>query len=153
MCDYSLENQISRAAVMGDRLVTSSFPMTPTRGFAAEQEAGVAVCLLPGTELAFEEPVRYNGLWGHLVNQLKARLGFDMAKATLARFRQVDLDNPHTHHDAIELADGRIIKLALLNECQRARVLQLPAVADPVLRHEHARFAVSRHHDDLTPAR
>ena len=153
MCDYSLENQISRAAEVGDKLVTSSFPMTPTRGFCAQNEHGVAVCLLPGTELAFEEPVRYNGLWGYVVNYVKARLGYDMADAALARFRQVDLDNPHTHHDAIELADGRIIKLSLLHEGQRARVLQLPAQHDHVHRHEHARAAEARRGGVLTPAR
>lgn len=153
MCDYSLENQISRAAEVGDKLVTSSFPMTPTRGFCAENEPGVAVCLLPGTELAFEEPVRYNGLWGYLVNYIKARMGYDMAEATLARFRQVDLDNPHTHHDAIELADGRIIKLSLLHEGQRARVLQLPAQHDHIHHHEHAFGTAHRHRDELTPAR
>lgn len=151
MCDYSLENQISRAADVGDKLVTSSFPMTPTRGFCAENEPGVAVCLLPGTELAFEAPVRYNGLWGLMVNYVKARLGYDMAEAMLARFRQVDLDNPHTHHDAVELADGRIIKLSLLHEGQRARVLQLPAVADPAHRHEHV--GTARRIDALTTAR
>lgn len=157
MCDYSLENQISRAAEVGDKLVTSGFPMTPSRGFCSEREPGVAVCLLPGTELAFEEPVRYSGLWGLwglwglMVNHVKARLGENMAGAMLARFRQVDLDNPHTHHDAIELADGRIIKLSLLHEGQRARVLQLPARAETGHRHEHLRTL--RRHDDLTPAR
>ena len=152
MCDYSLENQISRAAEVGDKLVTSSFPMTPTRGFCGEKEPGVAVCLLPGTELAFDEPVRYNGLWGYVVNYIKARMGYSMADASLARFRQVDLDNPHTHHDAIELADGRIIKLSLLHEGQRARVLQLPAQHDHVHHHEHAR-GTSSHVNELTPAR
>ncbi len=151
MCDYSLENQISRAAEVGDKLVTSSFPMTPTRGFCAENEPGVAICLLPGTELAFEAPVRYNGLWGVMVNYVKARLGYNLAGAMLARFRQIDLENPHTHHDAVELADGRIIKLSLLQEGQRARVLQLPAHADPVHRPEHVR--ASRRFDDLTLAR
>ena len=76
-----------------------------------------------------------------------------MADASLARFRQVDLDNPHTHHDAIELADGRIIKLSLLHEGQRARVLQLPAAADHVHHHEHARGTPARQRDELTPAR
>lgn len=151
MCDYSLENQISRAAEVGDRLVTSSFPMTPTRGFCAESEPGVAVCLMPGTELEFEEPVRYNGLWGYVVNYIKARLGHDRSEAALARFRQVDLDNPQVHHDAIELADGRIIKLALLHEGQRARVLQLPAHLDHVHRRQPAVHA--RHQDNVTAAR
>jgi hypothetical protein len=151
MCDYSLENQINRAAEVGDKLVTSGFPMTPSRGFCAENEEGVAVCLQPGTELAFAEPVRYSGLWGQMVNYVKFRLGHDMAGARLARFRQVDLENPHTHHDAIELADGRVIKLSQLNEGQRARVLQLPAKFDEA----HAgRFAdAPRHRDELTVVR
>lgn len=151
MCDYSLENHISRDAKVGDRLVTSSFPMTPTRGFCGENEPGVAVCLRPGTELVFEEPVRYNGLWGYLVNYVKKQLGRDPAGSTLARFRQVDLDNPHAHHDAVELADGRIIKLAVLHEGQRARVLQLPAQPDQVHRHVHA--AASRSPDETTVVR
>ena len=153
MCDYSLENQISRAAEVGDKRVTSSFPLTPTRGFCAEKEPGVAVCLLPGTELAFEGPVRYNGLWGYVVSYFKARMGYSVADASLARFRQVDLDNPHTHHDAIELADGRIIKLALLHEGQRARVLQLPVTQDPVHHHEPARVTPARTGSELTQAR
>lgn len=136
MCDYSLENQISRAAQVGDKLVTCSFPMTPTRGFSAVNEPGVAVCLLPGTELAFEGPVRYAGLWGFVVNMVKARMGVKTAEASVARFRQVEMDNPHTHHDALELADGRVIKLTLLHEGQRARVLQLPASGSPSY-HDH----------------
>jgi hypothetical protein len=122
--------------------------MTPTRGFSAVSEPGVAVCLLPGTELAFDAPVRYNGIIGSVMNFIRARLGYKMSEASLARFRQVELNNPHTHHDAVELADGRIIKLTLLQEGQRARVIQLPAVPqdghrqrqdDHVHAHEHVR--------------
>jgi len=50
MCDYSLHAMASRAAKVGETLVTTTFPRTSTRGFAAEGEPGVAVCLLPGTE-------------------------------------------------------------------------------------------------------
>lgn len=155
MCDYSLENQISRAAQVGDKLVTCSFPMTPTRGFSAVNEPGVAVCLLPGTELAFEGPVRHSGLWGLFVTLVKARMGVKMSEASVARFRQVEMDNPHTHHDALELADGRIIKLAVLHEGQRARVLQLPASGIPV-HHDHAhevRHTVNVPHADLASIR
>lgn len=152
MCDYSLENQISRSARLGDRLVTSSFPMTPTRGFCAEAEPGVAVCLKPGTELAFEAPVRYNGLWGVVVNYVRAWLGRDMRQASLARFRQVDIDNPHAHHDAVELADGRIIRLAWLHEGQRARILQLPAERIEVRQRVPA-SRINRHSGDVSAAR
>jgi hypothetical protein len=53
MCDYSLHAVASRPAKVGETLVTTSFYGTSTRGFAAKEEPGVAVCLLPGTELAF----------------------------------------------------------------------------------------------------
>ena len=55
MCDYSLELVASRAAKVGDRLVTTQFKHTITRGFAEVGKPDVAVCILPGTELAFEQ--------------------------------------------------------------------------------------------------
>ena len=54
MCDYRLHAVASRPAKVGETLVTTSFYGTSTRGFAAKEEPGVAVCLLPGTELAFD---------------------------------------------------------------------------------------------------
>ena len=57
MCDYSLHQVASRPAKVGDELVTTRFRHSVTRGFAAPDEPGVAVCLLPGTELAFQEVV------------------------------------------------------------------------------------------------
>jgi len=59
MCDYSLHSVASRPAKVGDRLVSTHFGNSITRGFAAVGEPGVAVCLLPGTELAFEKDVEY----------------------------------------------------------------------------------------------
>ena len=56
MCDYSLQNVKSRPARVGDKLTTSDFG-TGTRGFAASEDASVAVCVLPGTELSFAEEV------------------------------------------------------------------------------------------------
>ena len=47
MCDYSLQNVRSRPAKVGDKLTTRNFS-TGTRGFAAAEDAGVAVCVLPG---------------------------------------------------------------------------------------------------------
>ena len=49
MCDYSLENVLSRPAAVADRLVSTTFSNTITRGFAAADDINVAVCLLPGT--------------------------------------------------------------------------------------------------------
>src|SRR6516225_4591306 len=57
MCDYSLHSVKSRPAKVADKLTTRNFG-TGTRGFAAQEDAAVAVCVLPGTELAFAHEVR-----------------------------------------------------------------------------------------------
>ena len=54
MCDYSLHLVASRPARVGDKLVSTRFCNPLARGFAAIGEPDVAVCLLPGTEVAFE---------------------------------------------------------------------------------------------------
>jgi hypothetical protein len=59
MCDYSLHLVASRPAKVGDKLVATDFVKSITSGFAAVGEPDVAACLLPGTELAFEENVQY----------------------------------------------------------------------------------------------
>jgi hypothetical protein len=45
---------------VGDKLVVMDFAKSITRGFAAVGEPDVAVCLLPGTELAFEDDANAN---------------------------------------------------------------------------------------------
>jgi hypothetical protein len=54
MCDYSLHRVKSRPAKVGDKLTTTNFN-TGTRGFAAPEDSTTALCILPGTELAFSE--------------------------------------------------------------------------------------------------
>jgi hypothetical protein len=44
-----------------------------------------------------------------------------------AIFRQVNKDNPRTHHDALEFPNGQVALLTDLFEGQEATVLQLPA--------------------------
>jgi hypothetical protein len=120
MCDYSLESVRSRPAKVGDKLTTRDFG-TCTRGFAAAEDAEVAVCVLPGTELAFSSTVKVAN-FGYLVRQQVETL----SHAT-AIFRQVNKDEPRKHHDALEFPDGRIVLLTQLCEGQKATVLQLPA--------------------------
>ena len=80
-----------------------------------------AVCLRPGTEIAFEKAVqRVNG-FGVLPN---LKLG-----EMLARFRQVNMDKPNAHHDALEFPSGKIVLLHTLCEGQHATILQLPVVS------------------------
>src|SRR5712675_733860 len=121
MCDYSLHLVSSRPAEVGEKLVSIRF-MGGTGGFAAVNEPTVAVCLLPGTEVAFEKEIQFDQIWSILKPK---------ATGTVARFRQVNLDNPNTHHDALELADGRIVRVNALHVGQHATVLQLPTTQQP----------------------
>ena len=57
MCDYSLHHVANRPAKIEDKLVATKFHNSITRGFAAVGQPNVAVCLLPGTEIAFDENV------------------------------------------------------------------------------------------------
>ena len=57
MCDYNLYLIASRPARVGDKLVSTRFRNSLTRGFAAIGEPDVPVCLLPGAEVAFERDV------------------------------------------------------------------------------------------------
>jgi hypothetical protein len=129
MCDYSLHSVASRPARVSDKLVTKKLARSTTRAFAAVGEYGaklvihdgppeVAVCLLPGTELAFDENVRYDRAF--------RLLGKGHLKHKVARFRQIDIDDPHVQHDALEFPDGKVLKVARLATGQTATVLQLP---------------------------
>ena len=115
MCDYSLHSVRTRPAKVGEKLVTHNFG-TGTRGFAAPEDYSVAVCVLPGTELAFETSVRYQSTL-----MFRANTGH-----TVAVFRQINKGAPHTNHDALEFPDGEIVLLTRLCEGQRATVLTLP---------------------------
>jgi hypothetical protein len=46
---------------------------------------------------------------------------------TVARFRQINMDKPRAHHDALEFPNGQVVLLHNLVEGQRTSVLQLPA--------------------------
>jgi hypothetical protein len=119
MCDYSLHHVASRPAQVGDKLTSTKFPNSITRGFSAVGEPDVAVCLLPGTELAFEHPVECDPTFGFLPNR---KIG-----QSVARFRHINEDHPTAHHDALEFPDGQVVLVTRLCAGQRATVLQLPA--------------------------
>ena len=125
MCDYSLHHVATRPARIEDKLVATKFPNSMTRGFAAAGEPHVAVCLLPGTEIAFDENVECEPSFGTGILPNK-KIG-----QRLARFRQINMDNAVTHHDALEFPDGQVVLVTRLCEGQRATVLQLPAGAHP----------------------
>jgi hypothetical protein len=100
MCDYSLHSVRTRPATVGEKLVTHNFG-TGTRGLAAPEDCLVAVCLLPGTELAFENPVKYQ-----TTLMFRTNTGH-----TVAIFRQINKGVVQVNHDALEFPDGEIVLL------------------------------------------
>lgn len=122
MCDFSLQHAKSRPAEVADKLTTRNFG-SGTFGFVSIDDAEksyhelTAVCVLPGTEIAFDE-----------VPTLRFRASDAKTPTSkVARFRQINLDKPSTHHDALEFADGDVVLLTYIAEHQHATVLQLPA--------------------------
>lgn len=119
MCDYSLRHLASRPAKQEDILTVSKFASTISLGFTSIEDANMAVCVLPGTELAFTHDIAEgNGYFG---------VGNKEHAHKTARFRQINTEHTHAHHDALELPDGTHILLQNLKVGQTATVLQLPA--------------------------
>jgi hypothetical protein len=121
----------SRPAKVGDKLTTRDFG-AGTRGFAASVNLSVAVCVLPGTELAFAHEVKRQPtrLWPWHDSAIKHKT---------AIFRQINKDKVATHHDALEFPDGQIVLLTSLGQGQQATVLQLPAEPKTVVESEAQR--------------
>jgi hypothetical protein len=105
------------------RLAINSSPAGLPKGPEASQhqeDINVAVCVLPGTELCFENEVKRARDWPWVKDTIHHKT---------AIFRQVNLDKHYAHHDALEFPDGEIVLLTYLMEGQQATVLQLPATA------------------------
>jgi hypothetical protein len=139
MCDYSLHHVASAPAKVGDKLVTTSFNMSSTRGFAVMGEPDVAICVLPGTELAFGQNVRCDRGFGIIRRKTIPH--------QVARFRQINMDQPYAYHDALEFPDGQVVLLTHLSLGQSATVLQLPAQT----RELHEQHERERHHQAPAP--
>jgi hypothetical protein len=116
MCDYSLHALETRPAEVAETLVSTKFRFSTTRGFASPTNPQVAVCLRPGTEIAFEKDARTGGI------VFRKNIG-----DRLARFRQIDTEKSLQHHDALEFSNGTIVLVTELVPGQRATVLQSPA--------------------------
>jgi hypothetical protein len=133
MCDYSLHSIKSRPAKIGDKLTVRDFG-TGSRGFAASEDATIAVCVIPGTELAFADEVKrlQLRLWPWHDNVIKHKT---------AIFRQINKEKVVAHHDALEFPDGQIVLLTSLSEGQQATVLQLPVEPKTVVEFDAQRWA------------
>jgi hypothetical protein len=135
MCDYSLHAVKSRPAKVDDKLITTSFPNSVTNGLAGVGEPQVAVCLLPGTEVAFDEDVKH----AHPLLWFRHRT----MKERVARFRQVNMGIPHTHHDALEFPSGKLVFVTSLIANQSLTVLQLPVSKRNAAAEDHTSTAPS----------
>jgi hypothetical protein len=85
------------------------------------------VCLLPGTEVAFEKEVKYERFFARFPIMKLGKLG-----KKVAQFRQINIGKSSVHHDALEFPDGETVLLTRLCEGQHATVLQLPASPRPM---------------------
>jgi len=147
MCDYSQENVKFRTATALDKLMTHNFD-TGTFGFRASDDQATgkdatALCILPGTEIAF-------------MNEIKLRPGFALGSAELdgrtvvigvppkpedrtATFVQVDKRCKTSHHDALLFANGNVVLLNSLDVDQEALIVTLPAKPETPAEHEEQR--------------
>ena len=121
MCDYSLDLIASRPAKVGDKLVTTKFEDSMTRGFAAIGEPNVAVVSFTG----HGDRVR-KGSQVVLFPSMK----FGKLGTKVAQFRQINVGKPCVHQ--LEFPDGETVLLTRMCEGQHATVLQLPASARTV---------------------
>ncbi|MGH9677637.1 MAG: hypothetical protein ACRD36_11100 [Candidatus Acidiferrum sp.] len=99
--------------------MTTRFRDASTRGLSADC-ANVAVCLAAGTEVAFEKDVEYRWALGFLPRR--------KITERVARFRQIDKEDPNAHHDALEFPSGRVVLITRLLEGQPLTVLQMPVL-------------------------
>jgi hypothetical protein len=79
----------------------------------------VAVCLQPGTELAFD--------WDVELEPALAIFPTKKIGQRVARFRQISMEQLTMHHDALGFPDGRVVLLTSMCDNQHATVLQMPA--------------------------
>ena len=123
MCDYSLHGVRSRPAKISDKLVTKDFG-TGTRGFASVTDTHTAICLLPGTEVAFASEITYADwrFWSLFTGAFQVKTSHKTAI-----FREINKGKAGIHRDALEFPDGNVVLLTRLYERQEATVLQLPA--------------------------
>lgn len=120
MCDYSLHLVASRPAEVGDELVSTEFDRSFTRGFTAIGEPKIAVCLLPGTELAFAKEVEYEPAFRLFSKRLRT-------VERVAQFQRMNISQRAAHHDSLQFPNGQIVLVTRLFPGQVATVLQLPA--------------------------
>jgi hypothetical protein len=131
MCDFSLHAAAQKPAEKGHKMKTARLAYTggSSGGFFDADDPSVAVCLQPGTEVAFDKPpLLRRGFRAFVPSIIRRGLGEGLPQ--MATFRKVDLSKTHTHHDALEFVGGRVVKIDDLKTGLSARVVSLPVSGD-----------------------
>jgi hypothetical protein len=117
MCDYSLEEYLSRDARIADHLVTRRFKKYDSIGLVDPQLSNVAVCLRPGTELLL------SGIPQLFQEQ------FGVGTVAQATFEQRELPPKRvSHRDGVRFRDSnKFVLLQDMDEKVGVTVLTIPA--------------------------
>ncbi len=122
MCVYSEEAENIRDAKRGERLVVRKFPHAI--GFSPVNEPGVAACVLPGAQIAFEKNIT-TGQKPTIFDWILAlgRPSLQPVECDFAVAKLIVLGAG----DGLELPDGSKFNLSQLTLGQRLKVVQQPA--------------------------
>jgi hypothetical protein len=117
MCDYSMHAVKNRKAVVGDKVKTSDFKRTSSPGLESLSEPGMAICLIPGTGVEFDEPVQHRDVNMNMsLNAQPFKIGRYVRKTgDAAEFK-----------DAFQFPDGTMVLMAYLVTNQTGTVTYVP---------------------------
>jgi hypothetical protein len=116
MCDYSMHAVKNRKAVVGDKVRTSNFGGKSSPGLESLSEPGVAICLIPGTGVEFNDPIHHTneGRGPHTITDFKIT-------------RYVRKEGHSTEFkDAFQFPDGTVMLMAYLPVGQHGTVTYVP---------------------------
>jgi hypothetical protein len=116
MCDYSMHAVKNRKAVVGDKVKTSDFKRTSSPGLESLSEPGLAICLLPGTGVEFDEPVHHRDVNMNPHAPISFKIGRYVRKA----------GDQAEFHDAFQFPDGTVVLMAYLCTNQTGTVTYVP---------------------------
>jgi hypothetical protein len=116
MCDYSMHAIKNRKAVVGDKVKTSDFMRTSSPGLESLTEPGVAICLIPGTGVEFDEPVQHRDIGLNFNTPIPFKIGRYVRKA----------GHETEFKDAVQFPDGSMVLMAYLVTNQTGTVTYVP---------------------------
>jgi hypothetical protein len=117
MCDYSMHAIKNRKAVVGDKVKTSDFARTSSPGLESITEPNLAICLIPGTGVEFDEPVQHRDV---SVNGIGVTLPFKIGRYVRKPGHEAEF------HDAFQFPDGTVVLMAYLVTNQTGTVTYVP---------------------------